>query len=107
MSEIIVPKFPKNVSEQAWDRFYRHCQDEQMVDKHRSATYLERVKQHSKDNGYFQKSVDGIGECYAEMDSRMYHRQLQNDPDFWKDPSNHKSFFRDNPEYLNGNHKVK
>ena len=104
--DIVVPKFPKHVPQSAWDKFYRMAQDEQFVDKHRSATYLEQVKAKSKDQEHFRKSIDGIGECYAEMDSRMYHRQMQNDPDFWKDASNVKKFFKDNDQYLNQGHKV-
>ena len=106
MANIVVPKFPKNVTQKAWDQFYRHCQDEQMIDKVRSNSYLELVKGKSKEQGHHQKAINGIGECYAEMDSRMYHRQLQNDPDFWKDPSNHKKFFKDNSKYLNKGMKV-
>lgn len=106
MSNIIVPKFPKNVTRKAWDQFYRHTQDQQQVDKVRMNSYLELVKGHSKEQGYNKKAIDGVGECYAEMDSRTYHRQMQNDPDFWKDPSNHKRFFKDNRQYLNEGHKI-
>jgi len=107
MANIIVPKFPKHVPQSAWDKFYRLAQDEQFVDRHRQATYLEQVKTKSQNQGHHKKAIDGIGECYAEMDSRTYHRMMQNDKDFWKCSTNRRSFFRDNPEYLNQGHLVK
>jgi len=70
-----------------------------MADKVRANSYLERVKKEWKGCG--EKSIDGIGENYATMDSRMFHRQMQNDPDFWRDPKNVQQFFKDNPQYLN------
>jgi len=75
-----------------------------MADKVRANSYLERVK--TQNEGVGTKSVNGIGECYGQMDSRMYFRQMQNDKDFWKDEGNKKRFFKDNPQYLNEGHKV-
>lgn len=98
MSEIIVPNFG-NVPQKVWDVFYKWAQDEQMADKVRANSYLERVKASNK--GIGEKSINGIGECFGQIDSRMYHRQMQNDKDFWNDPSNVKKFFKDNPQYLN------
>lgn len=104
MPDIIIPKFPKNTSQKTWDKFYRWTQDEQQADRVRHSTYLERVK--SASDGIAAKAVDGLGECYAEMDGRMYHRQLQNDPNFWNDPSNVKKFFKDNDQYVNKGYKI-
>ncbi len=98
MSEIIVPKFG-NVPQKVWDKFYQWAQDEQMADKVRANSYLERVKKQYK--GVGERHIDGLGECYATMDSRMFHRQTQNDPHFWSDPKNVQKFFKDNPQYLN------
>jgi len=105
MSDIVVPNFPKNTSPKTWDKFYRWACDEQEADKFKMKVRNLQVKNQYK--GCFEKPIDGIGECYATMDSRTYHRMLQDDPDFWKDPSNHKSFFRDNDRYLNQGHLVK
>jgi len=98
MSEIIRPNFG-NVSQQTWDRFYRYAQDQQKADKYFTRQRLLATKNAHKGDGV--KAVDGIGENYATMDSRTYHRQLQNDEHFWKDPSNVVKFFKDNPQYLN------
>lgn len=104
MSNIIIPKFPKNADKKVWDMFYKWSQDEQMADRVRANSYLERVRKQEK--GIGEKHIDGLGECYASMDSRMYHRQLQNDPHFWTDPSNVKRFFKDNSQYLLQGKKV-
>jgi hypothetical protein len=95
---LVIPNFG-NVSEKTWDLFYKWAQDEQTADRVRANSYLERVK--AQDKGIGEKSVDGLGECFANMDSRIYHRQLQNDKKFWSDEGNIKRFFKDNPQYLN------
>jgi len=98
MSDIIIPNFG-NVSQGTWDRFYRYAQDQQKADKYFMKQRLLATKEAHKGDGV--KAVDGIGENYATMDSRTYHRMLQNDEHFWKDPANVVKFFKDNPEYLN------
>jgi len=98
MSDVIIPDFG-NVSQKTWDRFYRFAQDQQQADKFFTKQRLLDVKKAFK--GVGEKAVDGIGECYAQMDSRTFHRMLQNDEHFWKDESNVKKFFKDNPQYLN------
>ncbi len=101
MPDIIIPKFPKNASQAVWDKLYKWSQDEQEADRVRHAAYLNRVKAQS--DGIGTKTCDGIGECYAEMDARMYLRWQQTDPHFWDDPTNVKRFFKDNDQYLNKN----
>ena len=98
MSEIINPNFGQ-VSEMTWNRINRYLQDEQNADRYLSRKRLLKVKEQEKGNAV--KAVDGIGENYATMDSRMYHRQMQNDPHFWRDEANIKKFMKDNPQYLN------
>lgn len=102
--DIIIPKLPKNMSEQTKTQLYRWAQDEQEADRVMHEAYLQRVKAQS--DGIGTKNVDGIGECYAQIDSRMYHRQLQSDPHFWDDLGNIKRFMKDNPQYLNDGYKV-
>ena len=104
MSNIIIPKFPKNVSQQSWDKLYRHFQDEQEADRVRHNTYLEKVKNFNK--GIGEKRVDGLGECYAQMDGRMYQRWVATDRNFFDDPKNVDKFFKDNPNYLNAGYSV-
>ena len=96
--KLIIPNFG-NVSQKTWDRFYRYAQDQQTADKYFTKQRLYNVKNTYK--GCAVKAIDGIGENYATMDSRIYHRQMQNDKDFWKDPANVVKFFKDNPDYLN------
>ena len=98
MSDLVIPDFG-NVSQQTWDRFYRYAQDQQKADKYFTNKRLQMVKEQHKGDGV--KAIDGIGENYATMDSRTYHRMLQNDPHFWADEGNVKKFFKDNPQYLN------
>jgi hypothetical protein len=103
MSDIITPDFG-NVARSTWKKLEDWARDEQEATKVLAQTRLNRVKAASKD--LYQSAVDGIGECYAEMPSDMYFRQLQNDKDFWKDPSNVKRFFKDNGEYMNAGYKI-
>ncbi len=98
MSDVIIPDFG-NVSQQTWDRFYRYAQDEMKADKYFAHQRLLQVKQKHAGDGV--KSVDGIGENYATMDGRMYHRWLREDPNIFKDYNSCKKFFKDNPQYLN------
>lgn len=99
MSEIILPTQGKAVSERTWDKVYRYLQDEQNADRYLSRKRLLKVKEQNA--GIGDKNMDGIGECYASMDSRMFHRQMQNDKHFWADEGNVKKFFKENPQYLN------
>ena len=102
--DVVIPKFPKNITKSTWDKFYRWAQNEQEADRVRHSTFLERVKATS--DGIGEKAIEGVGECYAQMDSRMFHRQLQNDPHFFDDVGNIKKFFKDNPQYMNAGYKI-
>jgi len=102
-TDVIIPEFG-NVSEKTWARFKRWANDVQMSHKVRRMSLLERVKLDEPDIG--KGHVDGLGECYAQIDSETYFRQMQNDADFWRDTANKKKFFKDNPEYLNEGHKI-
>lgn len=75
-----------------------------MADRVLTQTRLDKVKAASED--LYQSAMDGIGECYAQMDSETYHRQLQNDPYFWMDKGNTRKFFKDNPQYMNAGYKI-
>ena len=44
------------------------------------------------------KNVEGLGQLTHVFDARTYFRWLEEDPHFWEDDGNVKSFARDNPE---------
>ena len=102
--DIIIPKIPKDTPQAVRDQLYDWATKAQDADRVLHESYLNRVKAQS--DGIGTKAMDGAGECYAQMDSLMYHRQLQNDPHFWDDLSNVKKFFKDNRQYLNEGFKV-
>ena len=103
MNEIIT-RDNSDISHKTWDVLERMSRNEQMADKVLTQTRLDKVKAAS--DACYQSAMDGIGECYAQMDSETYHRQLQNDPDFWKCESNTKKFFKQNTQYLNAGYKI-
>jgi len=104
MSNIIIPNFPANPSEEALDQLYKWSQDAQEADRMRHEVMLEKVKKFEE--GIGAKKVDGLGECYAQMDSRMYQRWVATDQNFFDDHGNVQKFFKDNPEYLNEGYSV-
>jgi len=57
------------------------------------------AKQIAKDNHNAEyRTMDGVGEMTASIDSRSYHYWAQKEPGCWSDPKFNKEYLRDNPE---------
>lgn len=62
------------------------------------ATYMARQMQARNELPKRLKTIDGLGQLSAVIDSRTYFRWIQEDQHFWDDDGNFKKFLNDNPE---------